>query len=106
LRLGPDDAIKDLYREMDDTRFKLLLVGQSSAAAAVRDSDLLQVLAISKDANASELARVGIREPAFYLLRPDGHVGLCGAAFDAAAVTKYLADRAHLKTHTVRVQAA
>jgi hypothetical protein len=105
VKLGTDDALKDLYREMDDTRFKLLLIGQS--AGSVRDSDLLQVLAIALDAaGEAELARAGISAPSFFLLRPDGHVGLCGAAFDAAAVTKYLTERAHLKAHAVRAQAA
>jgi len=28
--------------------------------------------------------------PSFYLLRPDGHVGLAGATLDVDAVTRYL----------------
>jgi hypothetical protein len=43
--------------------------------------------------NAGELARVQIRGPAFYLLRPDGHVGLAGARQDAGAVGRYLLER-------------
>ena len=43
--------------------------------------------------NDSELARARISGPAFYLLRPDGHVGLAGTRFDAEAVNAYLAER-------------
>ena len=38
-----------------------------------------------------QLARVGIPQPSFYLVRPDGHVGLCGKTADAAAIQRYLA---------------
>ena len=44
-----------------------------------------------------ELARANIGQPSFYLLRPDGHVGLCGPGFDAAAIRQYLAERACFK---------
>jgi hypothetical protein len=38
---------------------------------------------------------VSVACPAFYLLRPDGHVGLAGTHFDEDAVTDWLA-RNHL----------
>ena len=47
--------------------------------------------------NDQELARKNISQPSFYLLRPDGHVGLCGPGFDAAAIRQYLAERACFK---------
>ena len=46
--------------------------------------------------NDAELARAQIPRPSFYLLRPDGHVGLCGARLDAAAVKRYVSERLHL----------
>ena len=48
-------------------------------------------------ANDAELARAQIPQPSFYLLRPDGHVGLCGARLEAAAVKRYLSERLHMK---------
>ena len=77
-----DGAATDLYRELDDTRFNLLVIGQ--AAPSVSLGDLVKMHVVAQDpANTAELARVGIGGPSFYLLRPDGHVGLCGASFDA-----------------------
>ena len=45
--------------------------------------------------NDAELARVHIPQPSFYLLRPDGHVGLCGTRLEPGAVTRYLSERLH-----------
>lgn len=49
-----------------------------------------------------ELARVNIPQLAFYLPRPDGHVGLAGIQPDLAAVTRYASGRLHLATQGVR----
>jgi hypothetical protein len=59
--------------------------------------DLLNILVIPDDpANDREVTRVHIPRPAFYLLRPDGHVGLAGTRLDVSAVTRYLVDRARM----------
>ena len=50
----------------------------------------------SDPANVRELARAHIPRPSFYLLRPDGHVGLAGTRWDAAAATRYVSERVHL----------
>jgi hypothetical protein len=42
--------------------------------------------------DTQELARVRISGPAFYLLRPDGHVGLAGTRLEPSAVTRYLSE--------------
>ena len=44
-------------------------------------------------ANDRELERARIPRPAFYLLRPDGHVGLAGGRLEAAAVARYVSER-------------
>ena len=69
--------------------------------------ELLRVHAIPDDpANDAELARAQIPRPSFYLLRPDGHVGLCGARLDAATVTRYVSARLRLDGGDARPHAA
>ena len=64
-------------------------------------NDLARLAA--KTANASQVAYLNAgrgnpnwiaTEPrsAFFLLRPDGHIGLCGGVVDAAAVRRYFAE--------------
>lgn len=40
--------------------------------------------------NAAALAAASVAAPAFFLLRPDGHVGVAGGRFDEAAVRRWL----------------
>jgi hypothetical protein len=95
LRLEANGPVEDLYQRLNDTRFNLLVTGQTATPAEMSGlGDLLSLYAIPEDAqNARELARVRISGPAFYLLRPDGYVGLAGARLEAGAVTRYLAER-------------
>jgi len=106
LKTGAEGGARDLYREMDDTRFQLLLFGLPSAGQGLAGG-LVNVHEIPLDAdNKAALARAGLGAACFYLVRPDGYIGLCGTGFDAAAVAKYLADHAQLKASLVREQAA
>jgi hypothetical protein len=95
LRFSSNDPAEDLFQKLDDARFNLLVIGQPAPSAdAIGLGDLLRVHAIPDDpANAKELARVGIAGQAFYLVRPDGHVGLAGSRLEADAVTRYLMER-------------
>src|SRR5262245_40063039 len=99
LKLRAGGPAEDLFQKLDDTRFNLLVMGQPAPAAATLGvGDLLHVHEIADDpVNAGELTRVGITGPAFYLVRPDGYVGLAGTRPDADAVKRYLAD------HHIRV---
>ena len=92
LQLETGSSIEDLFQTLDDTRFNLLVFGQ--AAPSLPDLDgLLKVRAIPITAgNEAEQARANIPHAAFFLLRPDGHVGLCGLAMDAAAVRRYFSE--------------
>jgi 2-polyprenyl-6-methoxyphenol hydroxylase-like FAD-dependent oxidoreductase len=94
LSFAPGAPAEDLFARLDDTRFNLLLFGQRALTIADGPRDLLAVHAIPTDpANDRELARARIPAPCFYLLRPDGHIGLAGAGFDADLLSRYLAGR-------------
>ena len=94
LRLRADGPVEDLFRKLDDTRYNLIVVGQPAPSEeALGLGDLLSTHVIPDDAhNTQELARVRIPETAFYLLRPDGHVGLAGTRLEPDAVTRYLSE--------------
>jgi len=99
LKLGAGGAKEDFYDKLDDTRFNLVLFGQPAPAAdALAFPDLLRVHAIPADRdNDVALTAAGIPMPSYYLLRPDGHVGLCGERYDAATLARYFAARLRLR---------
>ena len=99
LRLAANGSVEDVFDKLDDTRFNLVVIGQDPLSEpALGLGELLRVHAIPADpGNDAELARVQIPRPSFYLLRPDGHVGLCGLRLDPAALTRYLSERALLR---------
>jgi hypothetical protein len=93
LKLRADSAAADLFEELDDTRFNLLMFGQPSLGDREFDLDTLSVHRVPFDpVNEAALNAADIPRPSFYLLRPDGHVGLCGSAYSAAACERYFAD--------------
>ncbi len=106
LRFQANGPVEDLFQKLDDTRYNLIVIGQPAPSGeALGLGELLRIHVIPDEAhNAQELARVRISGPAFYLLRPDGHVGLAGTRLDAEAVNAYLAERQMRldgKAHTV-----
>src|SRR5262245_21216502 len=105
LRLKSGGRVDDLFQALDDIPFNLLLIGQPSVSAGALGGleEFVRVHAIPADpANGAELARAKVPQRSFYLLRPDGHVGLCGARIDVAAIKRYLAEQAHLKAQAAQ----
>jgi hypothetical protein len=97
LQLDAGGSVQDLFETLDDTRCHLLVFGQ--AAPPLPDMDgLLKVHAIPITAgNEAEQARAQVPRSAFFLLRPDGHIGLCGGVVDVAAVRRYFAENLALR---------
>lgn len=89
LKMKRDGPAEDLFQALDDTCFNLLVFGAPSTVP--QGSDLVRVHVIPPDANRAELERAGVATPSFYLLRPDGHVGLCGPLSEIGAVETYRA---------------
>lgn len=105
LKLVPNGPAQDLFQALDDTRFHLLMIGQTSPeGGASRLRDLVCIHEIpSGPENDRELARAGIPRTSFFLLRPDGHVGLTGSELDAAGLERYLAERVHMGNEAASV---
>ncbi len=91
-------ASEDLFAKLDDTRFNLIVIGQNAPPGGIPElGDLLRVHEVPSDpVNDRELARARIPRVSFYLLRPDGHVGLAGTQFEAGSATRYLSERVRL----------
>jgi hypothetical protein len=94
LRLQANGPTEDLFQRLDDTRFNLLVAWQGAPSGwPIGPGELARVHVLpDDDHNRRELERVGIRGPVFYLLRPDGYVGLAGTRLDGDAVKGYLAE--------------
>ena len=99
LKFRTDGSVEDLFQKLDDTRFSLIVLGQPAPSEGALDlGDLLRIHSIPADpANDAELVRAQIPKSSFYLLRPDGHVGLCGTRIDAAAVKQYVSANLRLR---------
>jgi len=99
LKFATTGPVEDLFQKLDDTRLNLIVMGQPSPAeGALALGDLLRIRAIPVDAfNETELARAQVPRPSFYLVRPDGHIGLCGVHLDAAAATRYVSEHLRLE---------
>jgi 2-polyprenyl-6-methoxyphenol hydroxylase-like FAD-dependent oxidoreductase len=101
LKLSADGPIEDFFEKLDDTRFTLVVIGQPAPGGVPAAGHLLRTQIVPSDpSNDRELTRARIPSPSFYVLRPDGHVGLSGMRLDAAAVTRYLSERLDLNPRT------
>jgi len=85
-------AAEDVFACLDDTRFNLILIGQSTAAVTT-DRPFVTHPIPDLATNTAALARAGIRAPSYYLLRPDGHIGLAGTRLQEGELQRYLSER-------------
>jgi 2-polyprenyl-6-methoxyphenol hydroxylase-like FAD-dependent oxidoreductase len=93
LRFDEHEPVEDLFQKLDDTRFNLVTIGQAAPSMAGLNGDMLRVHVIPDDpVNREALAGANITGPAFYLLRPDGHVALCGTRLEPSVMPRYFAD--------------
>jgi len=93
LRLQADGPAEDLFRAFDDLHFHLFITGQPAPQARI-PGGFAQVHVIPGDtANGAELARARIPQTSFYLVRPDGYIGLCGTRLEAGVLERYFAER-------------
>ena len=64
--------------------------------------DLLRVHVVPfEEENIRALAAVSVAGPSYYLLRPDGHVGLAGTHGDEAALRRWFA-QSHVRVEQAR----
>jgi 2-polyprenyl-6-methoxyphenol hydroxylase-like FAD-dependent oxidoreductase len=107
LKLSAAGPVEDLFQKLSDTQFHLLLMGQPPPPDhALGFGDLLRVHAIPSDpANDRGLARARIAQPSFYLIRPDGYIGLCGTRCAAQQVALYASQNLQLSVSPTFEQA-
>ena len=99
LKFSTDAPAEDLFKRLDDTRFNLIVIGDPPLPAIPPELDGLLVYhrVLDDPANDRELERVRIPKPSFYLLRPDGHIGLAGTKLDTALLGRYVEGRLGLR---------
>jgi hypothetical protein len=87
-------AAEDIFERLDDTKFNLVIIGQQvpelPAAWPIAVHEILDVAT-----NIAALARAGICVPSYFLLRPDGYVGLTGRRLQTAELQQYIVERLH-----------
>jgi 2-polyprenyl-6-methoxyphenol hydroxylase-like FAD-dependent oxidoreductase len=103
LKLHASAPPVDIYQALDDRRFNLLLFGSADRPPCELGNlgHLVTAWVIPDNVeNSNEMHRTNIPAPAFFLLRPDGHIGLCGMTADARTIREYLSDHVHLVSNS------
>ena len=103
LKLTSNGPVEDLFQSLSDTHFHLILIGHAAmAGGAPSFGNLLHTHFIPADSvNDKELARAQIPQPSFYLIRPDGYIGLCGKVAQADKIAKYAEENLQLDQQLV-----
>jgi 2-polyprenyl-6-methoxyphenol hydroxylase-like FAD-dependent oxidoreductase len=106
LKFHAQGPLEDLFQKLDDTRLNLLVIGQPvPSTASLQLGDMLKVHAVPNVENDSALSAASITSPSYYLLRPDGHIGLAGTLFQEADLRQWLV-RSHLRLDSATSQKA
>ncbi len=96
LKFSSNGQPEDIFKKLSDLHFNLLVFGQddlSQESAIARD--LLRIHFVPSDtSNDAELARLNIPQSSFFLIRPDGYIGLCGNRLNKEALESYFANYA------------
>jgi len=108
LKFAANGPVEDLFQEIGDAHFNLILIGQPPLVDdGMGLGDLLRTRVIPSDpVNDAELGRAQIPNPSFYLIRPDGYVGLCGRRFAADYARAYASGSLHLSATAQASRAA
>jgi hypothetical protein len=108
LMLTANGPSQDLFQKLSDLHFNLILLDQPPPAEGGTGlGDLLRTYVIPTDpSNDQELARVHIPRPSFYLVRPDGNIGLCGTRFEANSVANYVSQNLQVHASELRTRRA
>ena len=95
VRLAAGGRATDLYEEIDDTGFTLVLAGQPAPSEGLGAAGgLVRMLVIPDDPeNRRALEHRLVPATSYYLVRPDGYIGLCGERFDPSALERYFTGR-------------
>jgi hypothetical protein len=97
LKFSNDSPAEDLFKRLDDTLFHLLVVGQPSQAP-LESNGMVRIHEIPADPdNLKELARVKIFSPSFYVIRPDGYIGLAGTRLEPKTISRYMSERLQMR---------
>lgn len=101
LHFSAGSAPRDLFEDLDDTRFNLIVFGQAVPDEAPEQlADMVRIHRIPDTShNDQERARANIPARAFYLLRPDGHIAVAGTDLDSSRIERYFAERVGLSRH-------
>lgn len=94
-RFGSSDTVEDIFERFDDTSFNLVVVGQPAPASEQLAVGVpIAVHAIDADPRIAASLGTGAEVlPAYYLVRPDGYIGLAGRSLDPAEIRRYLRER-------------
>jgi 2-polyprenyl-6-methoxyphenol hydroxylase-like FAD-dependent oxidoreductase len=90
VRQSPGQPARGILADLDDTRFTLVVRGQPGLATDPPGrGGLLRTLTIPEAGVEPSFEKLHIPSPSFFLVRPDGYIGLCGARLDPQEVARY-----------------